>query len=42
MNWINQQLKKQRYICNICNNPLNGASVDRINGGNDAHLKSLC
>ena len=41
MSWINLQLKKQKYICNICYNPLNGVSVNRLDN-NKAHIKNNC
>ena len=42
LKWVSQQLKKQRYICALCDDVLIGLSVDRINGGQEAHLKSVC
>ena len=40
-NWISEQLIKQKYICNICNDVINNLSIDRIQNS-IAHIKSNC
>ncbi len=37
--WINEQLIKQKYICNICNDIINKLSIDRIDSS-ISHIKS--
>ena len=39
--WINDQLIKQKYICNVCQDVINNLSVDRIDN-KISHIKSNC